>query len=67
MTAIRQIAKKSLKDLSEDEKEKLSTFEKMGCMQCHMIEKRQIKLTELGQRIFSFHMSCPNVIMYLTK
>jgi cytochrome c551/c552 len=67
LTAMNVIVHVQEKNRTTEEKRKAAHFQEFGCTVCHQITPGRMGLTEVGSKLASLHMSCPDVQRVLSE
>ncbi len=67
LTAMNVIVHVREENRTAEEKRKAAHFQEFGCAVCHQITPGRMGLTEVGSKLASLHMACPDVQRILSE
>lgn len=67
LTAMSVIVHAKEEDRTPEQKQKAARFQEYGCTVCHQVSPGHLGLTDTGEKLSSFHMSCSEVQRVLNQ
>lgn len=67
LTSMSVIVHAKEEDRTPEQKVKAAHFKEYGCVMCHKVSPGELSLTDAGQKLASFHLSCSEVQQVLNQ